>query len=120
VAVGGRGCYGTVKSVPFVPPFAQTVLWRIFVTLAWRLSSRPPRNLFGGMDELDAAASVLAMEVDSDAEEDQELGAAPGESSDDIGLRTFSEPSSENKENHIDQPASGEVGAAQDKVTSDP
>lgn len=83
-------------------------MWRIFVQLALGLSSRPPRNLFGGMDELDAAASVLAMEVDSDAEEDQELqlGAAPGESSDDIGLRTFSEPSSENKENHIDQPAS--------------
>lgn len=95
-------------------------MWRTFVQLALGLSSRPPRNLFGGMDELDAAASVLAMEVDSDAEEDQELGAAPGESSDDIGLRTFSEPSSENKENHIDQPASGEVGAAQDKVTSDP
>ena len=91
-------------SCPYL--YRRSVVWRIFVQLALGLSSRPPRNLFGGMDELDAAASVLAMEVDSDAEEDQELGAAPGESSDDIGLRTFSEPSSENKENHIDQPAS--------------
>ena len=75
------------------------------------------------MDELDAAASVLAMEVDSDAEEDQ-AGAGSSawrvKSVTTLVSRTFSEPSSENKENHIDQPASGEVGAAQYKVTSDP
>ena len=41
-----------------------------------RLSSRPAREVLETMDELTAAAAVLAMENESDAEEDVNLEAA--------------------------------------------
>ena len=72
------------------------------------------------MDELNAAAAVLAMAVDSESEEDLELGAAPDESGDHIGHRNVSELSSEDKEKHPGLPACGEAGAALDKVLTDP
>ena len=74
-------------------------------------------TLFGCMDDLAAAASVLAIDVDSDAEEEQELGAAPDDSGDHVGPKSVLEPSPEDKENHPDVPAGGEAGAAHRKVS---
>ena len=46
------------------------------VRLARRPSSRPPDTNSAAMDELEAAAAVLAMDIDSDADLDSELEAS--------------------------------------------
>ena len=71
------------------------------------------------MDELAAAPAVLAMDVESEAEEDEQLGAMADESGDQIGQRSVEEPSAEDKENLPDVPAGGDVGAAILKVSPD-
>eukprot|EP00966_Prymnesium_polylepis_P188675 4372082-Prymnesium_polylepis.1 len=61
------------------------------------------------------------MDVDSAAEEDQELEATPDDSGDHVGPKSVSdEPSPEDKENvnDPDVPAGGEFGAAHRKVST--
>ena len=69
------------------------------------------------MDDLAAAATVLAMDMESDAEEEQELGAVPDDSGDHVGQESGLEPSQEENDKHPDVPAGGDEEAAHRKVS---
>ena len=76
----------------------------------------PPNTDLGGMDELAAAAAVLSMAVDANAEEETELDSMPGMSGDDAAQKSSMEVSSADKENQGDHPGLGEQRAADPKV----
>ena len=74
--------------------------------------------LLGGMDELSAAAAVLAMQVDSESEEEMDLSGAAGERGGEKQLCGTLPSSAADKENNNVDLASGEVGPAIHKVTA--
>ena len=80
------------------------------------LSGMPDSGL-GASDELAAAASVLAMAVDSDSEEELVLEVVSGDPDGDLQRRPALELSSDGEEHKPDLPDTGGVGAAIHKVS---
>lgn len=69
------------------------------------------------MDELTTAAMVLAMDVESNADEDEDQEVPAGKpSGEDVRSSTFG-PTEEDKENHLDLPEQREVGTDYLKVS---
>ena len=78
-----------------------------------------PNTMSEAMDDLAAAASVLAMEVDSDAQDDVEQEDLSGARGGDLLQSSLDECCSANKENDAGLPDSRAHGAASKQVLAD-
>ena len=104
-----------VLQTPFRPrTFSQSV--HIFVGTVPLLCSRPLSTVFARMEELVAAAAVVAMSVDDDAEVDSALEMADDSVAAHLARGPLSGTSEADKENHQDLPEGCEHGAANPKV----
>jgi hypothetical protein len=104
------------KKIFSVPHFGQSSAGRL-LSLLWRLSLHGGYNTYMvGMDELETAAAVLAMTVDSDFEDEMGLEAVQAKHAGDLHQRQAPELALEEKENEHDIPEAGIVGAATHKV----
>ena len=88
----------------------------IFVGTVPLLCSRPLSTVFARMEELVAAAAVVAMSVDDDAEVDSALEMADDSVAAHLARGPLSGTSEADKENHQDLPEGCEHGAANPKV----
>jgi hypothetical protein len=88
----------------------------IFVGIVPLLCSRPLSTVFARMEELVAAAAVVAMSVDDDAEVDSALEMADDSVAAHLARGPLSGTSEADKENHQDLPEGCEHGAANPKV----
>jgi len=102
-----------------VPLFTGRTAGLLLSRAAWRPSSRPPNTELGGMDELAAAAAVVAMSIDDDSEEDSELQLedSPGASAADGSPMPDLEATGADKENKDGPPMVQKVGAEVRKMT---
>ena len=115
----GRHFYGFFRFPPFCPSIRKSFAAArldIFVGTVPLLSSRPLASVFARMDELAAAAAVVAMSVDDNAEEDAALEVIDGSAIAAHAQAPLDGTSKADKENHRDLPEGCEHGAANPKV----